>query len=174
MSFNGTFYSIVEEKGDENLYWKLNYKLENHIWILQRNYQILVSLIAFAVFNDSSREENLNELPNKIWEERRILTKKQEELGHPSTSYAFLNQHVSPSVSHLYYSRQMCYQANPGYSKFFSTKLHLDGLETVLLIYLKRNQRSLFHMWPLRPPLWQSKLFHYGLPYHHLLYNIFN
>jgi len=45
---------------------------------------------------------------------------------------------------------QMCCQANPVYPISSWTKLNLNGLEIILLIHLKKDQRPIFHMWPSR------------------------
>jgi len=68
-----------------------------------------------------------------------------------------------------------CCQANPVCSMSSWTKLHLNGLEIVLLIPLKKSQSPIFHMWPWSKPfLFQSQSPHYCLLHFHLLYNIFD
>jgi len=72
-------------------------------------------------------------------------------------------------ASHLYYHFQvcqMCYQTNPLNSMSFWTMLHLNGLETILLIHLEKNQRLIVLMSP-------SKSFHFILNYLVLVYFTF-
>jgi len=52
------------------------------------------------------------------------------------------------------------------------TKLHLNGLEILLLVPLRKDKSLIFYMWPSRPFLFQSQIPHCGLPYFHLLCNL--
>ena len=54
---------------------------------------------------------------------------------------------------------QICYKGNPIYLMSSWTKLHLNGIEIMLLIHSKRNQRPIFFIWPSRPPLFQFNIF---------------
>ena len=93
------------------------------------------------------------ELANEMWELGIVLTRKQWELGHASARYATLNPHVSLSTedSITYFKVcPMCYQTNPIYSLSFETKLHLNGIETVLLInlikdFFKKNSSPIYN-----------------------------
>jgi len=105
------------------------------------------------------------------------LIQKQWELGHVSASCAFrTNIYLSWPCTRIsqFKACQICCQANLVYSLSFETKLHLDGLKTILLIHLKDDQRLIFHRWPSKLFLFHFQLSHCGLLYFHLPYNIFD
>jgi len=77
MDFNGALSSIMGNKVDKYVPWKLTYEFEINC-DFTRKVPSLVNLLAFILFNDSSAMKNhIYWTYNEIWEVGRVLTKKQ-------------------------------------------------------------------------------------------------